>query len=104
MVVIQEKHTPLEALGCRGHSVPLASEGPHIRLPGHQKMCRSSGPASLYLPLLVWQSSPPSSGVYPTGGPAIPATAHSFFMDGSGEETPPVPGTPGSWGCLQEAC
>ena len=34
----------------------------------------------LYLLLLVWQSAPPTSGVYPTGGPSIPATAHSSLL------------------------
>ena len=40
-------------------------------------MHRSSRHISLYLPLLVWWSAPPTSEVCPTGGPAIPATAHS---------------------------
>ena len=40
-------------------------------------MCRSSRPTSLYLPLPVFWSAPPTSGVCPTGRPAIPATGHS---------------------------
>ena len=43
-------------------------------------MQRSSQPTSLYLPLPVWQSAPPTSGVYPTVRPTIPATAHSFLL------------------------
>ena len=40
----------------------------------------SSRTTSLYLPLWVWWSAPPTSGVYPTGRPAIPATVHSSFL------------------------
>ena len=43
-------------------------------------MHRSSGKTSLYLLLLVWWSAPPTSGVYPTSRPAIPATAHSCLL------------------------
>ena len=43
-------------------------------------MCRSSRPNSLYLPLPVWWSAPPTSGVYPTGRPTIPATAQNLLL------------------------
>ena len=42
-------------------------------------MCGSSGLASFYLPLLVWQLAPPINGACPTGEPVIPTTSHSSF-------------------------
>ena len=60
------------------------------------------GPTSLYLPLLVWWSAPPTSGVYPTGGPAIPATAHTSLLTAPVQVIPPIPGALAGHGHLQE--